>query len=102
MRLTTDTYVPLSVRAAMAEAIKTAEAGSMPLEWAQMHAALDVLADADRIARPLPTREEIANAIHGDQCPDDPDPDECCSCGAGDYYRMGDIVLDLLRGEDSW
>ena len=47
----------------------------------------------------LPTREEIASALHGDNCPDDPDPDECCSCGAGDYDRMGDIVLDLLKGK---
>lgn len=51
-------------------------------------------------ARPLPTREEIANALHGDNCPDDPDPDEYCSCGAGDYDRMGDIVLALLEGQD--
>ena len=51
-------------------------------------------------ARPLPTREEIANALHGDNCPDDPDPDESCSCGAGDYDRMGDIVLALLKGQD--
>ena len=50
-------------------------------------------------ARPLPTREEIANALHGDNCPDDPDPDEYCSCGAGDYDRMGDIVLALLKGQ---
>lgn len=65
MRLAPDAYVPLSVRAAVAEAIKAADAGSMPLEWAQMHAALDVLADADRIARPLPTRDEIVDVLSG-------------------------------------
>ena len=58
------------------------------------------LADAGLLAQPLPTREEIANALRGDNCPDDPDPDEYCSCDGSDFYRMADIVLDLLKGQD--
>ena len=33
----------------------------------------------------------IAAALHGDACPDDPDPGE--SCGCGDYERESEIAL---------
>ena len=33
----------------------------------------------------------IAAALHGDACPDDPDPGE--SCGCGDYEREATIAL---------
>ena len=33
----------------------------------------------------------IAAALHGDACPDDPDPGE--SCGCGDYEREAEIAL---------
>ena len=71
-----------------------------PTDWADAWVLAERLDAAGLLARPLPTREEIANALHGDQCPDDPDLDESCSCGAGDYDRMGDIVLALLKGQD--
>lgn len=41
--------------------------------------------------------EQVANALHGDQCAEDPDPSERCNCGAGDFYRQAEIVLDTLR-----
>lgn len=41
--------------------------------------------------------ELVANALHGDQCPEDPDPGERCNCGADDFYRQAEIVLDTLR-----
>lgn len=41
--------------------------------------------------------EQVANALHGDQCAEDPDPGERCNCGAGDFYRQAEIVLDTLR-----
>ena len=34
----------------------------------------------------------IAAALHGDACPDDPDPGE--SCGCGDYEREAETALD--------
>ena len=33
----------------------------------------------------------IAAALHGDACPDDPDPGESCRCG--DYEREAEIAL---------
>lgn len=69
--------------------------------WTEYVAQARALAEAGLLARPLPTREEIANALHGDNCPDDPDPGEYCSCDAGGYDRMGDIVLDLLKGQEA-
>lgn len=41
--------------------------------------------------------EKVANALHGDQCAEDPDPGERCNCGADDFYRQAEIVLDTLR-----
>lgn len=41
--------------------------------------------------------EQIANALHGDHCAEDPDPDEWCNCDAEDFYRQAEIVLDTLR-----
>ena len=41
--------------------------------------------------------EQVANALHGDQCAEDPDPGERCNCGADDFYRQAEIVLDTLR-----
>ena len=41
--------------------------------------------------------EKVANALHGDQCAEDPDPGERCSCGADDFYRQAEVVLDTLR-----
>ena len=41
--------------------------------------------------------EKVANALHGDQCAEDPDPGERCSCGADDFYRQAEVALDTLR-----
>lgn len=41
--------------------------------------------------------EQVANALHGDQCAEDPDPGERCNCGADDFYRQAEIALDTLR-----
>ena len=41
--------------------------------------------------------ELVANALHGDQCPDDPDPGDRCNCGADDFHRQAEIALDTLR-----
>lgn len=41
--------------------------------------------------------EQVANALHGDQCAEDPEPGERCNCGADDFYRQAEIVLDTLR-----
>ena len=41
--------------------------------------------------------EQVANALHGDQCAEDPDPGERCNCDADDFYRQAEIVLDTLR-----
>ena len=41
--------------------------------------------------------EKVANALHGDQCAEDPDPGERCNCGADDFYRQAEIALDTLR-----
>ena len=46
----------------------------------------------------LVTVEMIAAALHGDECPDDPDEGESCSCDGNHYMRQGEIVLALLRG----
>ena len=35
--------------------------------------------------------QAIAAALHGDACPEDPDPGE--SCGCGDYEREAEIAL---------
>ena len=40
--------------------------------------------------------EQVANALHGDQCAEDPDPGERCNCGADDFYRQAEIALDTL------
>ena len=41
--------------------------------------------------------EKVANALHGDQCAEDPDPGERCNCGADDFYRQAEVALDTLR-----
>ena len=41
--------------------------------------------------------EQVANALHGDQCAEDPDLGERCNCGADDFYRQAEIALDTLR-----
>lgn len=41
--------------------------------------------------------EQVANALHGDQCAEDPDPGERCTCGADDFYRQAEIAIDTLR-----
>ncbi|MGK0740452.1 hypothetical protein ACSHWG_00985 [Leucobacter sp. Z1108] len=48
----------------------------------------------------MPTVEMIAAALHGDECPDDPDEGESCSCDGNHYMRQGEIVHALLRGGD--
>lgn len=52
------------------------------------------LAAADAVV----TVEMIAEALHGDECPDDPDEGESCGCDGNHYMRQGEIVLALLRG----
>ena len=54
------------------------------------------LAAADAVV----TVEMIAEALHGDECPDDPDEGESCGCDGNHYMRQGGIVLALLRGGD--
>ena len=46
----------------------------------------------------LVTVEMIADALHGDECPEDPDEGELCGCDGNHYMRQGGIVLALLRG----
>ena len=44
--------------------------------------------------RVLPTEAEIADALHADACPEDPDDGESCTCA--DYLREARIVLALF------
>ena len=44
------------------------------------------------------TVEMIAAALHGDECPDDPDEGESCGCDGDHYMRQGEIVLAMIRG----
>ena len=53
-----------------------------------------VLAATDAVV----TVEMIAAALHGDECPDDPDDGESCSCDGNHYMRQGGIVLATIRG----
>lgn len=53
-----------------------------------------VLAAADAVV----TVEMIAAALHGDECPDDPDEGEACGCDGSSYMRQGEVVLALIRG----
>lgn len=46
--------------------------------------------------RTLPTEAEVADALHADACPEDPDDGECCTCA--DYLREARIVLALFEG----
>lgn len=59
-----------------------------------MYRARAALAAADAVV----TVEMIAAALHGDECPDDPDEGESCSCDGNHYMRQGEIVLAILRG----
>ena len=56
-----------------------------------------ILAAADAVV----TVEMIAEALHGDECPDDPDEGESCGCDGNHYMRQGEIVLALLRGGEA-
>ena len=47
-----------------------------------------------RPTRVLPTEAEVADALHADACPEDPDDGECCTCA--DYLREARIVLALF------
>ena len=53
-----------------------------------------ILAAADAVV----TVEMIAAALHGDECPDDPDEGELCGCDGNHYMRQGGIVHALLWG----
>ena len=44
------------------------------------------------------TEEMIAEALHGDACPDDPDEGDTCSCDGADFRRQASIVAALFRG----
>ena len=50
----------------------------------------------DEAAVVLPTEAEIADALHADACPEDPDDGECCTCA--DYLREARIILELFEG----
>ena len=67
------------------------EFGEVPHERDIARAAL---AAADAVV----TVEMIAEALHGDECPEDPDEGESCGCDGDHYMRQGEIVISLLRG----
>lgn len=46
------------------------------------------------------TREKIAEVLHSDECPEDPDEGDSCGCDGNHYMRQGEIVLALLWGGD--
>ena len=77
--------------------------GGFP-EWSsssqagRREAALDAARAALAAADAVVTVEMIAAALHGDECPDDPDEGESCGCDGNHYMRQGGIVLALLRG----
>lgn len=47
--------------------------------------------------RVLPTETEVADALHADACPEDPDDGESCTCA--DYLREARIVLELFASQ---
>lgn len=44
--------------------------------------------------------DELAEAIHGDQCPEDPDPGDYCTCDGAHYDRLALVVKNWLTGKD--
>ena len=40
--------------------------------------------------------EQAAQALHGDQCPEDPDPDEYCGCDSDHFYRLAKVAVETL------
>jgi len=44
---------------------------------------------------------ELAEAIHGDQCPEDPDPGDYCTCDGAHYDRLALAVKNWLTGKDT-
>ena len=44
-------------------------------------------------------REIVTRALHGDQCPEDPDPGEVCGCDSDHYRRLADIAVSALDDE---
>ena len=78
-----------------------ARVAAFKAEWAKADAEGDAgnrvsrgLAAADAVV----TVEMIAEVLHGDECPEDPDEGESCSCDGSHYMRQGEIVLALIRG----
>ena len=49
--------------------------------------------------RVLPSREEIAEALHADTCAEDPDEGEACGCDAHYVYRQADIIQALYASQ---
>ena len=47
---------------------------------------------------PVVTVEMIAEALHSDECPEDPEEGELCGCDGNHYMRQGEIVLAFIRG----
>lgn len=43
---------------------------------------------------------QLADALHGDQCPEDPDPGDYCTCDGGHYDRLALAVKNWLTGKD--
>ena len=77
----------------------TGPAESVDVERAQHE--VEVLVRVLEAADAVVTVEMIAEALHGDECPDDPDEGESCGCDGNHYMRQGEIVLALLRGGEA-
>lgn len=42
--------------------------------------------------------DDLADVLHGDQCPEDPDPDDYCNCDGSHYTRLAQAVKAHLTG----
>lgn len=43
---------------------------------------------------------QLADALHGDQCPEDPDPGDYCTCDGAHYDRLALVVKNWLTGKE--
>ena len=69
-----------------------------PFPWSVLKPPAVVLwPSTDRSLNVLPTEAEVAEALHADACPEDPDDGETCTCS--DYLREARIILALFAGQ---
>ena len=74
-------------------AAEALERATLPLRRTQTRAVAQIVFESIDPA-------DLAEVLHGDQCPEDPDPDETCRCDSNHYDRLALIAKAWLTGKD--